>query len=107
MTNRDMTREAREEALLGELLREFAREEGRRLERENEALQADPDAAVPKEAESRCQLAIRRTKNVSCGALPPLLRRRPGKAAAAATALMGAAMLLPKGLLRELIKLIR
>ncbi len=106
MTNRDMTREAREEALLGELLRELAREEGRRLERENEALQADPDAAVPKEAENRCQLAIRRTKSVSCGALPPLLRRRPGKAAAA-TALMGAAMLLPKGLLRELIRLIR
>ena len=107
MTNRDMTREAREEALLGELLRELAREEGRRLERENEALQADPDAAVPKEAESRCQLAIRRAKSMPGGALPPLLRRRPGKAAAAATALMGAAMLLPRGLLRELIGLIR
>ena len=106
MTNRDMTREARDEAVLRDLLRELAREEGRRLERENEALQADPDAAVPKEAESRCQLAIRRTKSVPGGALPPL-RRRPGKAAVAATALMGAAMLLPKGLLRELIKLIR
>lgn len=107
MTNRDMTREARDEAILRDLLRELAREEGRRLERENEALQADPDAAVPKEAESRCQLAIRRTKSVPGGALPPPLRRRPGKAAVAATALMGAAMLLPKGLLRELIKLIR
>lgn len=107
MTNRDMTEEDREEALFGDLLRELAREEGQRLDRENEALRADPDAAVPEGADDRCLLAIRRRRTMPRRVLARKLRRRMGKAAAAMTALLAVGLLLPRGLLRELVRLIR
>lgn len=60
MTRKEELRERYEDALFALLMDEFADAEGKRLEEENEALQHDPDAAVPEEVRRRCMRTIRR-----------------------------------------------
>lgn len=58
MTDREKLEENFEDALFALLMDDIAREEGERLLRENEALQADPNA--PRPDEERCMRTIRR-----------------------------------------------
>lgn len=61
MTNRERLQENYEDALFALLMDDVARTEGKRLIRENEALQADPNAAVPENIDRRCMQLIQRT----------------------------------------------
>ena len=58
MTDREKLEENFEDALFALLMDDIAREEGERLLRENEALQAEPNA--PRPDEERCMRTIRR-----------------------------------------------
>lgn len=81
MTDREKLEENYEDALFALLMDDIAREESERLLRENEALQADPDAPRPNEA--RCLRTIRRAaaRRKMAGAA-----RRLGKASGRAAA---------------------
>lgn len=61
MTNRERLQENYEDALFALLMDDVAQTEGKRLIRENEALQADPNAAVPADIDRRCMQVIQRT----------------------------------------------
>ena len=61
MTNRERLQENYEDALFALLMDDVAQTEGARLIRENEALRADPNAAVPAEIDRRCKQVIQRT----------------------------------------------
>ncbi len=60
MTRHEKLEERYMDAYFSLLMEEVAIEEGRRLERENEALRQDPAAAVPEELNRRCYRTIRR-----------------------------------------------
>ena len=62
MTNRERLQENYEDALFALLMDDVARTEGKRLIRENEALQADPNAAVPENIDRRCMQLIQSQK---------------------------------------------
>lgn len=61
MTNRERLQENYEDALFALLMDDVAQTEGTRLIRENEALRANPNAAVPAEIDRRCKQVIQRT----------------------------------------------
>lgn len=61
MTNRERLQENYEDALFALLLDDVAQTEGKSLIQENEALQADPNAAVPANIDRRCMQVIQRT----------------------------------------------
>lgn len=58
MTNRETRKEQYEDALFALLMDEMAQEDGEELLRLNEQLKQDPGAAVPQEAQSRCEKVI-------------------------------------------------
>ena len=60
MTRKEALRERYEDALFALLMDEYADAEGKRLEEENEALQNDPEAAVPESVRRHCMRTIRR-----------------------------------------------
>lgn len=61
MTNRERLQENYEDALFALLMDDVAQTEGERLIRENDALQEDPNAAIPENIDRRYMQVIQRT----------------------------------------------